>query len=89
MQTDKTKDLVLEILRPSLFEFDDWPTEVLEHALVSELNPSEVLDSMFRFRTILTNFLQGCPLELVDHVYFRQILSSLCQDLGSMATSTK
>ena len=71
VQTDKTKDLLLEILRPCFFEFDDWPVEIIEHALASELNSSEVLESLFRFRTVLTNFLQGCPLELVDHIYFK------------------
>ena len=70
LQTERTKDMVLEIVKPCFFEFDDWPVEILEHTIASELDPSEILEDMFRFRTVLTNFLQGCPYQLIDHVYY-------------------
>ena len=81
--------MLLEIVKPCFFEFDEWPVEVLEHAIESELDPAETLEDIFRFKTVLTNFLEGCPYELIDHVYYTQVLNSVCSDIGSLAPSTQ
>ena len=52
MQTEKTKDMILDIVKPCFFEFDDWPVEILEQAMASELDPTEILEDIFRFRTV-------------------------------------
>ena len=42
------------------------------------MDPSETLEQVFRFRTLLLNYLQMCPFQLVDHVYFKQVINSVC-----------
>ena len=66
-----TKELVLAIVRPCFFEFDEWPVELVETALVEDLEPADLIDYIFRFRTLIINFIEGCPIELVDHVYHK------------------
>ena len=78
IQNERTKELMMEIVKPCFFDFDDWPVEILEHAIESEIDPADTLEGIFRFKTALTNFLEGCPFQLIDHVYYAQILNSIC-----------
>ena len=54
------------------------------------MDPSETLEQIFRFRSLLLNYLQMCPLQLVDHIYFKQVINSICAPgiISSMHAST-
>ena len=80
IKSDRSKELLLSILRPCFFEFEEWSVELVEGAIEKQLDSSEVLEQIFRFRTVILNFLEqpGCPRELVDEVYFGQVIKSMC-----------
>ena len=82
--TPFTKELVLSILRPTLFNFAEWSYEVLELGLEKDLDAADLVDSIFRFHPLLLNFLQECPYELISNVYNKQVISGLCMDVVSV-----
>lgn len=88
VQTERSKELLLDILKPCFFDFDEWPTELIEGAIAQNMDPSETLENIFRFRTLLLNFLQMCPYQLIDKVYFAQVINSVCSGIASMHAST-
>ena len=61
IQGERSKTLLLDILQPCLFDFEEWPVEVIESAIAQSIDPSETLENIFRFRTLLLNFLERCP----------------------------
>ena len=83
------KELVLAIVRPCFLEFDEWAVELVELAIDEDVEVDELIDYIFRFRMLVINFIEGCPIELVDHVYTKQILNALCseQELESLPSS--
>lgn len=85
--TPFTKELVLAILRPTLFDFPEWVYEVLELGLQKELDPADLVESTFRFHPLLLNFLQECPYELLTNVYYAQVISGLCLSVESVPVS--
>ena len=88
VQTERSKDLLLALLKPCFFEFEDWPVELVESALAKNMDAGETLEQVFRFRTLLLNFLEACPLELIDHIYSGQEITSVCNGVASMQAST-
>ena len=89
-QSERSKELLMEIVRPCFFDFDDWPVELIESSIAQNVDPSETLEQVFRFRTLSLNYLQICPYQLVDHVYFRQVINSICAPgiISTMHAST-
>ena len=77
----------MEILKPCFFDFEDWPVELIESAIAKNMDASETLEQAFRFRTLVLNFLQSCPYQLVDRIYFGQLINSLCNAISSMQAS--
>ena len=88
VQAERSKELLLQIMRPCFFEFEDWPVELLESASAKNLDVAETVEQMFRFRTLILNFMEMCPYELVDRVYFGQLIASICGGITSMQAST-
>ena len=82
--TPFTKELVLAILRPTLFNFDEWSYEILELGLEKDLDAADLVESIFRFHPLVLNFLQECPYELISKVYYKQVISGLCMEVGSL-----
>ena len=82
--TPFTKELVLSILRPTLFDFAEWSYEVLELGLDKDLDAADLVESIFRFHPLVLNFLQECPYELVSNVYYKQVITGLCMNVVSV-----
>ena len=61
----RTKDLVLE-LTVKFILVEDWVAELLTESEVKSLDPTDMLTSAFRFKAVLLNFIEYCPIELVD-----------------------
>ena len=70
----KVRDLI-ELVAKSFLE-GDWVRETCES------NDDEIVPKIFKFRSVLTNFLEGCPYFLIDHVYYKKIFKE-----GSRLTS--
>ena len=43
-QAERSKELLMEVLRPCFFEFEDWPVELLESASAKNLDVGETLE---------------------------------------------
>ena len=39
----------------------DWPATIFEQALAIKIDTQEIIEMIFRFRTILINFIEACP----------------------------
>ena len=60
-QNERSKELLLWILKPCFFDFDEWSTELVETAISQNMDAGETLENVFRFRSLLLNFLEMCP----------------------------
>ena len=58
---------------------EHWASEVLADSVGAGFEFDETLNQIFRFRSQLTNFLKGCPIELVEDVYCSNVLASVLQ----------
>jgi hypothetical protein len=58
---------------------DHWASEVLTDSEKAGFEFDETLNQIFRFRSQLTNFIKGCPLELVEDVYCSKVIASVVQ----------
>ena len=87
-QNERSKELLLSILKPCFFDFDEWPAELIETAISQNMDASETLENVFRFRSLLLNFLEMCPYQLIDRIYFGQIITAVCDSVGSLHSST-
>jgi len=61
VQTERSKEMLLAVTQPCFFDFEDWPLELIESAIAKNMDASETLEQIFRFRTLLLNFLEMCP----------------------------
>ena len=62
---EKVKSLV-ELVIKSYMELD-WVQETCQ------TEDDEIISKLFKYRTIVTNYLQGCPFYMIDHVYYPNI----------------
>lgn len=49
---------------------------VLEQAIGQKLESNTIIEFIFRFRSLLLNFLESCPHELIDKNYFSALFDS-------------
>ena len=49
----------------------------MEQGLQKNLDANDLVEMMFRFRTLLLNFIESCPIELIDKEYFTAIFDSI------------
>lgn len=81
----KMRDLVETVLK-TFFENPLWVTE----ACTSGRSDDSIMTMIFKFRTLATNYIQGCPYFFIDSVYFNQVfqnLPKLASDLQSQAVN--
>ncbi len=55
---------LIELVLKSFFE-GDWVRETCEIK-----SDDEIISKIFKFRSIVTNYLEGCPYFMIDHVYY-------------------
>lgn len=67
----KARDLIETVLKGFL-ENENWVTEVC----AGGKSDDDVVQKIFKFRSIATNFLEGCPYQLIDNVYFKQVFEN-------------
>jgi hypothetical protein len=68
----KMRDLVETVLK-TFFENPLWVTEVCTLGRADDT----IVTKIFKFRSLATNYLQGCPYYFIDSVYFNQIFQNL------------
>lgn len=62
------------LLIETLAREPDWPTALV---LSEELPTEEAVSLVFRLHTLGLNYVQGCPYELIDKVYYCKVVSSI------------
>jgi len=71
-----TQELVISLFRKFFCDQLDWPAMVLEQAIGKKLESNTLVELIFRFRSLLLNFLESCPQELIDNNYFSGLFDS-------------
>jgi hypothetical protein len=69
----KMKDLV-EIALKNFFENTNWAYDLT----MSEKADDEIITRIFKFKSIATNYLEGCPFFLIDKVYYSAVFKPVC-----------
>lgn len=72
--------IVTHLLVETLARETDWPTALV---LSEDLPTEEAVSLVFRFHTIGLNYVQGCPYELIDKVYYNKVFASINRNFGS------
>ena len=44
VQTERSKELLLDILKPCFFDFDEWAVELIESSIAQSMDPGETLE---------------------------------------------
>lgn len=71
----QTQGLV-ELMAKDLVSDEHWASEVLSESDRVGLGFDDTLSQILRFRSLVTNFLEGCPYEFVDDIYCGRVISS-------------
>jgi len=77
VKDSRSQELVLRLFRKSFVADSDWPATIFEQAQAIKIDTQEIVEMLFRFRTLLINFLEACPLELIDSTFFTGMFDSL------------
>lgn len=66
------KELV-EVVLKNFFENINWAYDLA----MSEKADDEIFTRIFKLKTILTNYLEGCPYFLIDKIYFNAVFKHI------------
>jgi hypothetical protein len=69
--------LILQLFRKLFAEELDWPATIMEQGLQKNLDANDLVEMIFRFRSLLLNFIESCPIELIEKEFFTSIFDSL------------
>lgn len=56
---------------------EHWSADVLIESDHASLSFDDVLNSIFRFRTLVINFMKGCPHSMLEEVYCGKVIASV------------
>ena len=65
----------VEVVLKNFFDNTNWAYDLT----MSEKADDEILTRIFKLKTILTNYLEGCPYFLIDKVYFSAVFKHIKQ----------